>query len=223
MDDHALLERLGGFITPHKRGLFERLAPQRTRHVTVVLEDLHQAHNASAVLRTCDLLGVQDLHAIETRNRFTANKEISLGSDKWTTVHRHAGEEGTAACVAALRASGHRIIATTPHAEAWTPETIPLDRPLAFCFGTELQGLSPGLLQQCDGALRIPMHGFTESYNISVLAGIVLYTVMQRLRASDVRWQLDEQAITALKLQWTRAALQDATAIEERLRGDAGH
>lgn len=221
MDDHDLLDRLGAFITPHKRALFDRLAPQRTRHVTVVLEDLHQAHNASAVLRTCDLLGIQDVHAIESRNRFTANKEIALGSDKWTTVHRYGGPEGALQCITALRERGHRIVATTPHAEAWTPETVPIDGPIAFCFGTELQGLSAELTAACDGALRIPMHGFTESYNISVSAGIVLYTVMQRLRASTVPWQLDEQALTALKLQWTRAALHDAQAIEDRLRNDA--
>ena len=223
MDDHDLLDRLGDFITPHKRALFDRLAPQRTRHVTVVLEELHQAHNASAVVRTCDLLGIQDLHIIESRNRFTANREIALGSDKWTTVHRYGGTEGAQQCIAGLRARGHRIVATTPHADAWTPENVPIDRPIAFCFGTELQGLSAELIAACDGALRIPMHGFTESYNISVSAGIVLYTVMQRLRASTVRWQLGEQDMNALKLHWTRAALQDAQAIEERLRGDAAH
>lgn len=223
MDDHDLLDRLSAFITPHKRALFDRLAPQRTRHVTVVLEDLHQAHNASAVLRTCDLLGIQDVHAIESRNRFTANKEIALGSDKWTTVHRYGGPEGAMQCITALRERGHRIVATTPHAEAWTPENVPIDRPIAFCFGTELQGLSTELIAACDGALRIPMHGFTESYNISVSAGIVLYTVMQRLRASTVPWRLDERAMGALKLQWTRAALHDAQAIEDRLRGDAAH
>ncbi len=220
MDDHALLEQLGGFITPHKRALFDRLAPERTRHVTVVLEDLYQAHNASAVLRTCDLLGIQEVHAIEAHNRFTANKEIALGSDKWATIHRYAGGDGALACIEALRASGHRIVATTPHAEAWTPENVPIDRPIAFCFGTELKGLSAPLIEACDGALRIPMHGFTESFNISVSAAIVLYTVMQRLRASTVPWRLNEAAITALKLQWTRAALHDARAIEQRLRED---
>ncbi|MBV6404381.1 MAG: RNA methyltransferase [Flavobacteriales bacterium] len=221
MDDRELLDRLGAFITPHKRALFDRLAPQRTRHVTVVLEDLYQAHNASAVLRTCDLLGIQEVHAIEAHNRFTANKEIALGSDKWATVHRYAGPDGALACIGALRASGHRIVATTPHAEAWTPEDVPIDRPIAFCFGTELHGLSDTLLGSCDGTLRIPMHGFTESYNISVSAAIVLYTVMTRLRRSTVAWQPDEATITALKLQWTRAALHDATAIEQRLRTGA--
>ena len=125
------------------------------------------------------------------------------------------------ACVEELRSKGYRIIATSPRSENNTPETIDLDRPMAFCFGTELTGLSTPLLDAADEHLRIPMHGFTESYNISASAAIVLYTVMQRLRASDAKWQLHDDTLIALKLAWARKVVHSAAHIEERLRRDA--
>jgi tRNA (guanosine-2'-O-)-methyltransferase len=222
MTDHELYERLSAFISDNKRALFDRIAPQRTRHVTVILEDIYQSQNASAVVRTCEVLGVQDVHVIENRNKYQLNPDVTLGSSKWTDIHRYRTHAGnTLACVQALRAKGYRIVATSPRSEHITPHTISLDRPMAFCFGTELTGLSDELLGLADEHLRIPMYGFTESYNISSSAAIVLYTVMERLRESNVHWQLDEAALTALKLDWARKMVHSAQHLEARLRGDA--
>ena len=220
MDDHTLYERLSAFITPARRALFDRIAPERTAHITVVLEDVFQSHNASAVLRTCDLLGVQQVHAISTRNRFATNPEIALGSEKWITMHHHVGPDAVPSAVEALRAKGYRLIATLPSADAHAPEDLPLDVPLAFCFGTELEGLSADLATRCDAAMRIPMYGFTESYNISVAAGIALYTVMRRLRSSSVAHRLDEEEVLQLKLRWLRTSVHDAASIERRIIED---
>ncbi|MBK8338814.1 MAG: RNA methyltransferase [Flavobacteriales bacterium] len=220
MDDHTLYERLSAFVTPARRSLFDRIAPERTAHITVVLEDVFQSHNASAVLRTCDLLGVQHVHAISTRNRFATNPEIALGSEKWITVHHHAGPDAVPSAVEALRAKGYRLIATLPRADAHTPEDVPIDAPLAFCFGTELEGLSDDLASRCDGALRIPMFGFTESYNISVAAAITLYTVMRKLRTSSIAHRMNEDDLLALKLRWLRASVHDSASIEQRIIED---
>ncbi len=222
MTDHELYEQLAQFISPNKRDLFDRFAPLRTKHVTVVLEDIYQSQNASAVVRTSDLVGVQDIHVIENRNAYQLNPDVTLGSSKWVDVHRYrTHEDNTRTCIEVLRAKGYRIIATSPRSENTTPENVDLHRPMAFCFGTELTGLSPVLLDAADEHLRIPMHGFTESYNISASAAIVLYTVMQRLRASDVKWQLDDDTLIALKLAWARKVVHSAAHIEERLRRDA--
>lgn len=222
MTDQELYEQLAQFISPNKRELFDRFAPLRTKHVTVVLEDIYQSQNASAVVRTSDLVGIQDIHVIENRNAYQLNPDVTLGSSKWVDVHRYRTHaDNTMACVEALRSKGYRIIATSPRGENTTPENIDLERPMAFCFGTELTGLSNTLLDAADGHLRIPMHGFTESYNISASAAIVLYTVMQRLRASKVEWQLDDAALTTLKLAWARKIVHSAAHIEERLRRDA--
>ncbi|HEX2616041.1 MAG TPA: RNA methyltransferase, partial [Flavobacteriales bacterium] len=197
-------------------------APERTRHVTVVLEDIYQSHNASAVVRTCDLLGIQDIHIVENRNKYTINPDVTLGSSKWTDMHRYKGEaDNSLACVRALQQKGYRIVATSPRADAVTPHTIPLDKPMAFCFGTELTGLSDAVMQHADTWLRIPMYGFTESYNISVSAAITLFTVMERLRASDVPWRLSEEQLNALKLEWARKVVHSAQHLEARLERDA--
>lgn len=221
MTDQQLYDQLTGFITDNKRALFDRLAPLRTRHVTTVLEDIYQSQNASAVVRTCDLVGIQDVHVIENRNKYTLNPDVTLGSSKWVDIHRYRSHaDNTAACVTHLRERGYRIIATSPRGERVTPENIDLQRPVAICFGTELTGLSDALMDMADEHLRIPMYGFTESFNISASAAIVLYTIMQRLRASDAPWPLDEEALIALKLSWARKVLHDAEAIEKRLRSD---
>ncbi|MBK9175575.1 MAG: RNA methyltransferase [Flavobacteriales bacterium] len=223
MTNLELYERLCEYITDNKRALFDRIAPERTRHITCVLEDIYQPHNASAVVRTCDLLGIQDLHIIENRNKYTVNPDVTLGSSKWVDMHRWRGEEdNTLRCIQHLKQHGYAIVTTSPHATDCTPSTIPLERPLAFCFGTELTGASEPLQANADIALRIPMHGFTESYNISVSAAIVLYTVMERLRASNLHWRLDPEALAALKLSWARKVVHSATHLEERIRKQAG-
>ena len=221
MTDRELYERLVPFISDNKRALFDRLAPLRTRHVTVVLEDIYQSQNASAVVRTSDLLGIQDIHVIENRNKYQLNPDVTLGSSKWVDIHRYREHADNAlACVNELRSKGYRIIATSPRGESNTPHTIDLKRPMAFCFGTELTGLSDALLNAADEHLRIPMYGFTESYNISASAAITLFTVTERLRLSDVVWQLNEADLIALKLRWARKIVQSAELIEARLRND---
>ncbi|HRF80756.1 MAG TPA: RNA methyltransferase [Flavobacteriales bacterium] len=222
MTDHELYEQLTQFISPNKRELFDRMAPLRTRHVTVVLEDIYQSQNASAVVRTSDLVGLQDIQVIENRNAYQLNPDVTLGSSKWVDVHRYRTHANNSlACVEALKKKGYRVVATSPRSEHITPESIDLERPMAFCFGTELTGLSDDLMNAADEHLRIPMFGFTESFNISVSAAITLYTVMQRLRASDVKWQLDEEALIALKLSWARKMVHSAAHLEERLKKDA--
>ncbi len=223
LTDANLYERLAPFVSDHKRALFDRIAPDRTRHVTVVLEDIYQSHNASAVVRTCDLLGVQDIHIIENRNKYTLNPDVALGSSKWTDMYRYREhDDNSAACMDELKRKGYLIVATTPHKDNVTPQTIPLDRPMAFCFGTELTGLSDAVMRNADIHLRIPMYGFTESYNISVSAAITLYTVTERLRASDVNWRLNADDLIKLKLSWARKTVHSAQHLEDRIRREHG-
>ena len=219
MTDLELLQALAPFVSDHKRALFDRLAPLRTRHVTAVLENSQGSHNASAVVRTCDLTGVQHMHVIEDQAAFRMNDEITLGSGKWVNVHRHGPPSGREHCLDELRQLGYRIVATSPHASGSTPSTIDIDRPMAFCFGTEQDGLSDALMGSADEHLRIPMYGFTESFNLSVSVAIVLHTIMERVRASGIAWQLDEAEQVSVKLGWMRATIQHVDRIEARLRG----
>ncbi len=219
MTDQELYEKLSAFVTEHKRNLFDERAAERTYHITAVMEDIFQPHNASAVVRTADLLGIQRMHIIENRNKFTVNPDVTLGSSKWVDIERHhEHENNTMHCIKKLRDQGYGIVVTSPRAPEITPGTIALDRPLAFCFGTELTGASDELMEHADHQLRIPMYGFTESYNISVSAAITLYTVMERLRASDINWRLSDKELFELKLQWTRKTVQSAAQLEEHFR-----
>lgn len=224
MTDARLYEELCRFITPERRSLFDRIARERTRHFTVALEDIYQSHNASAVVRTCDLLGIQDLHVIENANPYTLSEEVTLGSSKWVDIHRHRGPGGnTASCIGQLRSAGYRIVVTSPHASGRSPMDIDLSAPLALCFGTELTGASAALLEAADEHLRIPMYGFTESYNISVSVAIVLFTLIERLRSSQVKWRLDDDRSLALKLAWARTSVAGSEHIEARLRRELEH
>lgn len=226
MDDHDLLDRLGDFITPHKRALFDRLAPQRTRHVTVVLEELHQAHNASAVLRTCECLGVQDVHIVEDAKRFRPLRDIARGSARWLTLRRWGGEHpgDIDACLAHLRGEGFAILATSPRADAVPLEEVPLDRPLAVCFGTEETGLSPAAFAAADVKVTIPTPGFTRSLNVSVTAALILYYLVNRLRATQpaASWQLPASRCDDLRLLWVAGESRSALALVHGALKEAG-
>lgn len=228
----ALLDFLGQFVTEHKRRKMAAVLAWRTRYVTIALEDIYQPQNASATLRTCDALGVQDVYIIENWNPYRVNPDVALGAHKWVTLHRFRDPRrdeqslqalrempqdfpATAAAMEALRRRGYRLVATSPHVEAWGLEDIPFDRPLAFFFGNEREGLSPYALEHADAYLRLPMYGFVESYNISVSVAITLAYVVEKLHRLDVPWRLTEEERDELLLTWYRRTLDRAERLEQ--------
>ncbi len=223
-DPRALLEYMYGFISDNKKNKFESIIHERTRYITVVLEDIFQPHNASAVLRTCDVFGIQDIHIIENRNRYEVNPDVALGSSKWLTLVKYnRAEDNTRDCLEKLKSKGYRIIATSPHRNDFTPINIPLDRKIALVFGTELEGLTETAMQMADDFVRIPMYGFTESLNISVSAAILISTLMERLRKSGIDWQLTEAEKTGVQLAWVRQVIKKPDLIEKAFsRGRTG-
>ena len=212
----ALLEYMQQFITEERKQLFDKVLAYRTRHITVVLEDIYQPHNASAVLRTCDLTGVQDVHIIENKNKYDVNPDVALGSFKWLNLIKYNEEENnTLPAFQKLKDQGYRIIATTPHKDDQTLHTIPLEGKMALVFGTELTGLSQTAIEHADEYLKIPMYGFTESYNISVSAALILFTLTERLRQSGIRWQLSEREKLKIRLEWVKRTLRKANIYEK--------
>lgn len=202
-------------MTENRWDLFQKVIKERTRHVTVVLEDLYQPHNASAVLRTCDCFGIQDLHIIENRNPFLVNPDIARGSSNWVTRHFHS-EEGTnnsLACLNYLHQMGYKTVATSPHADGYTPEDLPLDEPVAILMGTEGKGLSPEMLDKADMKMRIPMYGFTESFNISVSAAMILHRLTERIRGQEIPWQLSQNEQEELLLEWMKKSIRNGEHI----------
>jgi tRNA (guanosine-2'-O-)-methyltransferase len=225
-DCQALIDRLCGFVTPERWQRIQTTIAQRTRHVTVVLEDLYQPHNASAVLRSCDGFGIQDVHAIETRNAFAPNRGVSIGADRWLTLHRYNQApsadqpSNTARCLQTMKDRGYCLVATTPHERSTTIHDVPLDRPVALLFGTELTGLSQEALDAADRYAVIPMFGFSESFNISVSVALCLYDLTTRLRADRADWSLDEAAQTQLQLDWLRKSIKAGDRLVQQFLSD---
>lgn len=209
-----LLEYLETLITENRKQKFGEVLAGRTRHITIVLEDIFQPHNASAVLRTCDCFGIQDVHIIENKNKYEVNPDVALGSSKWLSLYKYNhSENNTAACLNHLKEQGYRIIATTPHQDDYTPATLPLDPKFALVFGTELDGLTPTAMDLADGFVKIPMFGFTESLNISVSAAIFLHTLSNRLRERDNSWHLSEEEYLKVRLEWALQSVKRSDLI----------
>jgi tRNA (guanosine-2'-O-)-methyltransferase len=215
-----LYEYLKQFISEERLAKIESITAERTRYLTVVVEDIYQPHNASAVMRSAECFGVQDLHVIENKNKYKPSKEITKGANNWLTLHHHKGEDNnTLACIKELKKQGYRIIATTPHERSNMLHDIDVTKgKMALFFGTELDGISDEVKAEADEFVRIPMYGFTESFNISVSAAICLYELRTKLEDQRVNWQLTADECAQLKLDWIRKSIHKVELIEEDFR-----
>ncbi|MFD0862426.1 TrmH family RNA methyltransferase [Sungkyunkwania multivorans] len=213
MADEKLLQYLQVFITPERVQRFEEVLKYRTRHFTVAVEDVYQLHNTSAVMRSCEVFGIQDLHVIEEKNVKRLDKEIAMGAQKWVDMHRYDSASG---CIERLKDQGYKIIATTPHDDSCFLNDFPIDEKSAIFFGTEKDGLSEIVMDQADGYLKIPMVGFTESLNISVSAAIILQHITTALRESDIKWQLSEEEMLIKKIDWTKKTIKSLDQVMQR-------
>lgn len=218
--DKNLITYLESYITERRLQLIRDISANRTRHITVVTEDVYQMHNTSAVLRSCDIFGIQDLHVIQDQIGKRIDKEIAMGAQKWVDVYQY---DSTRACISALRSQGYRIIATTPHEDSSSLDTFSLDQKAAIFFGKEKEGLSEQVLKNADGFLTIPMYGFTESLNVSVSAAIILRHLRARLHQSDICWRLSQKELTDLRLKWIKKCIKNVDEIIEHYYKDQSH
>ena len=214
----GVTEYLGTFLTEHRRARIDRVLADRTRYLTIVLEDIYQSHNASAVLRSCECFGIQDVHIVEDRNTYTVNRDVDLGAASWLDLIRYRTQDGKSirTCCEALRSAGYRLVAASPQEDSARLEEVSVDRPLAVLFGTEEQGLSAAARDEVDERVRIPMFGFTESYNISVSAALILRELTGRIRSSQVSWRLSEEQMRSLRLKWYRRVVKGSELLERR-------
>ncbi|MCG8600061.1 MAG: RNA methyltransferase [Verrucomicrobiales bacterium] len=210
--EEELTEYLGSYVTENKREKIAAVLAGRTRHVTIMLENIYRPHNASACLRTCDCLGVQDVHIVEGENEYRSNDDIALGASKWLSLHRY---HQTASALETMKRRGYRIVATTPNKNGYEPCNLPLDKPVAILFGTEEQGLTKAALEAADDTMKLPMHGFTQSYNISVTVAIVLSRLVERIRESELDWHLSDEAVKELTLDFYRRIVKRHDLLEE--------
>ncbi len=206
----ALIEYLSPFVTAERKVRLQEVLNLRTRHVTVVLEDLFQTQNISAVLRSCECYGIQDVYIVENRNAFSIHKDISMGADKWLTLHHYPhAEHNIKQCVDDLHARGYTVVATMPYEKRTSISDLPVEQKTAIQLGTELTGLSEEAIRYADCCALIPMYGFTESFNISNAAAIILSNFSERLRHANVPWQLSDEARQTLYLEWLQKSVRD--------------
>lgn len=213
MIDLDYLNYLEEILTDNRKERFLNVLATRTNHFTVAIEDIFQLHNTSAVMRSCEVFGIQQLNVVEEKYGKSIDKEIAMGAQKWVDVNRF---ESISACIKNLKTKGYQIIATTPHENDCLLDDFDISKPSALFFGTERDGLSQEVLDHADGFLKIPMVGFTESLNISVSAAIIIQNLMSRLHKSDIVWQLSEHEILEKRLDWARKTIKDIKRIETR-------
>lgn len=214
-----ILEEFYKIITPSKQDLFDTIAADRTNYLTVVLENVFQEHNASAVLRSCDCFGIQELNVIEKDNQYKVQRDIARGAGRWVDLYNFdKGENPSIDCIKKLKEKGYKIVATTPHTKDVTINELDLSQPMALVFGTEGEGISKEIIAEADEFVKIPMYGFTESFNISVSVAITLNVLRNRLEESTINWKLSQEEQTALKIKWSKKILRAGNELEVAFR-----
>ena len=181
--DQSLMAYLGQYITDHKKSVIENVLSQRTRFFTVVLEDIFKPHNASAVLRTCDCFGIQDVHVIEKAKEYKVNPFVTRGASQWVDLYKYNNSDGSGLldCFSNLRSEGYKVYATSPVSTSIPIQNLNPNEKIALVFGNEHEGVSKEVIENADGLVHIPMLGFTESFNISVAASLFLHHLIQQV------------------------------------------
>lgn len=211
--DIELLEHLESYLTEQRRLKFAKVIAQRTKHFTVATEDVYQLHNTSAVIRSCDVFGIQEVSIIEEQNTKRIDREIAMGAQKWVDLNRY---HSVKSCIKDLKQQGYQIVATTPHTNDCDLQDFDVTKKSCFFFGRETEGLSQEVLNEADCYLKIPMVGFTESLNISVSAAIILQHVTSKLKTTDIDWQLSEEEQLKKRLDWCKKTIKSYDDIVDR-------
>ncbi|WP_369993908.1 TrmH family RNA methyltransferase [Winogradskyella sp.] len=217
MSDLKLLEYLESYLTKNRRERFKKILAQRTKHFTVAVEDVYQLHNTSAVIRSCDVFGIQEVNIVEEINSKRIDREIAMGAQKWVDLKRY---NATKSCIEDLRSKGYQIVATTPHIEDCELIDFDISKKACFFFGRETEGLSQQVMDEADCFLKIPMVGFTESLNISVSAAIILQHVTAKLRKSEIDWKLTDKELLEKRFDWIKKTIKNYDAIVERYHSE---
>jgi tRNA (guanosine-2'-O-)-methyltransferase len=217
MIDLKLLKYLEEFISEERKERFLQILEERTYKITVAIEDVFQMHNTSAVIRSCDIFGIQSAHLIERKYGDQLDVQIAMGAQKWVDIHRY---ESTSTCIDALKKEGYKIIATTPHNDSCLLDDFEFDGKTALFFGTEKKGLSDEVLEKADRFLKIPMVGFTESLNISVSAAIILQSLTTKLKKECAEWQLTDDEKIIKQIDWAKKSIKSIDGVLSRYSED---
>lgn len=215
--EQLVLEHLARFVSDHKKLTIEKVLNLRTRYITVVLEDIFQSQNASAVIRTCECMGLQDVHIVENISKYSINPRVLKGANKWMNIKHHTSkkENNTITCIEKLKSDGYKILIADPAEDGTSVYDIDVTQhKLALLFGNELHGISPEAMAHADLKTKIPMYGFTESLNISVSVAICLNALVTKLHLADIDTGLTQEEKGNIRLAWYRKIVRKSDLIE---------
>ena len=224
--NQPLFDFLYQFVSDHKKELLEKVLSNRTRKLTVVMEDIFQSQNASAVIRTCECLGIQDVHVIESRSKYGTNLKVLKGSHYWVNIIKHGFQmqQGPKTAFEELKKKGYKILVTSVSPQSQSIYDIDPDElgKIALVLGNELHGTSTEASDQADGLVHIPMAGFTESFNVSVSAAICCSVLLNKIRSSKIDWKLSDEEKADIRMEWVRAMVNRVDVLERNfLKGQS--
>ncbi|QCX53861.1 RNA methyltransferase [Elizabethkingia sp. JS20170427COW] len=194
-----LYEYMRGFLTEERLKKIDSYAEESSDFVLPVMENIYQFRNAAAIVRSVEACGFHKIIALEEENEFNPNARVSKGADTWMQIERLPKNIES---LQKIRDKGYKILAISPEKDAVSLPDYKIEGPIALVFGTEKAGVSQEVINFADETVIIPMYGFTESFNVSVAAGICMYDLKQRLIKSDLEYKLSEEKKIDLKIRW---------------------
>lgn len=208
-----ICDLLADMMTPERVARIDAVLSARLASVVTCVEDTYDPHNAAATIRTTEALGLQELHVIEPQLRFSAAKGVTRGAHRWIDLHRWPRAEDA---IAALHGRGFRVYATAPGARV-SIEDVDVSSPVAILFGNEHDGVSESAIAASDGAITVPMFGFTESYNLSVTVGLAMSRIASRRRAYvSASGDLSAERLAHLRARWFALRIRGVLGILDR-------
>lgn len=186
-----IIEKMGSLLTPERRERIRSVIEKRTYDIVPVLDGIHDLGNLSAVMRSAEAFGLQELHFVENQPKYKISQRTSKGTDKWLNVVRW---KESLACAKDLKSRGYQIIATHLDDTAIPISEVDFSKKTAIILGNEKDGVSQDILKMSDARCIIPMQGFAESFNISVAAALSFYHIYQdRMRRLGHHGNLTEE------------------------------
>jgi len=212
--NQALTKYLEGFVSERRLQRLQEVLAERTNHFNIVLEDVYQSHNFSAVLRSADIFGIQTINFIENKNSYKISEDVAMGATQWLSLNRYQKHENnTKECLQDLKTKGFKIVATSLNKNSVSLQELDISEPVAIVFGTELTGISKDVEDMADEFIKLPMYGFTESFNISVCAALCMFELTTRMRKEVSNYHLSETEKQAVYLDWLKATVKKSDAI----------
>jgi len=220
---HEMTQKMISHLTPERWNQIQAISPTRTNHISVVMENLYYTQNMSAVIRTCDCMGVQEVHIVGNQNTPRINKHVALGANKWVDIKRDQ-KRPVKEALQSIKDKGYRLVATLPGEGSQSLSDLDVTKgKIALLFGQELCGLTEEAIEMADERVTIPMWGFSDSFNISVSAGICLYELKKKLTESSLDWKISGQELLELQYRWIKKSIKRRDIIEKAYEAELYH